>query len=542
MKDWTIAQRIVAGLTAAALCFLAVAIVSGLFLKEVKEKAILVQTDALQGLALAGQMKGNIAGSQLAILHYLLARTPDERKSWDDKIETHRLVDQQALGSYGKTLRGFQERQLFNEIQEVRRQYSQARDQILDLSRHGSAAQAAELNRDTLRPLFDTLQAKCDELLDLNQRMGRAAAVACYEKAHLANIVFLGSALGQIVCGSLVGLWLIRNLRQRLAHLARLLDEGSSQVAAAADQVAGASQSLAEGASKQAASLQETSASLEEMASMTKRNAENAQQTNLLSKQTREAAEKGAVDMKAMMTAMDAIKVSSDDIGKIIRTIDEIAFQTNILALNAAVEAARAGAAGTGFAVVADEVRSLAQRSAQAAKETSAKIEAAISKTSLGVGLSAKVAKTLEDIVTHARKVDELAAEVATASGEQSHGVAQVNVAVVQMDQVTQSNAASAEESASAAQQLSAQATALGEGVRELVRLAGNLETQIEPMQQARQPEGAPGHTPLWTPPRSTAATSWRDTRRLPLSAVGARALPKLQPGEIPLREDFKNF
>ena len=170
-----------------------------------------------------------------------------------------------------------------------------------------------------------------------------------------------------------------------------------------------------------------------------------------------------------MSHAMNAIKATSDDIAKIIKTIDEIAFQTNILALNAAVEAARAGEAGMGFAVVADEVRNLAQRSAQAAKETAAKIEGAVAKTALGVEISAKVATSLEEIVDKARQVDELAAEVAAASKEQTQGIAQVNIAVTQMDKVTQANAASAEESASAAEELNAQAESMKEAVAELI-------------------------------------------------------------------------
>jgi methyl-accepting chemotaxis protein len=249
------------------------------------------------------------------------------------------------------------------------------------------------------------------------------------------------------------------------------LEEGASQVAAAAREVSSASQTSAEGASRQAASIEETSASLEELSSMTHRNAENAQKANDLSKQTRVTADKGAHDMETMTAAIGAIKTSSDDISKIIKTIDEIAFQTNILALNAAVEAARTGEAGLGFAVVADEVRNLAQRSAQAAKETAAKIEDSIVKTAQGVEIGSKVERTFNEIVTNARRVDELAAEVASASHEQTQGIGQINKAVGDMDKATQSNAASAEESSAAAEELNAQAETMKSAVADLFAL-----------------------------------------------------------------------
>ena len=207
---------------------------------------------------------------------------------------------------------------------------------------------------------------------------------------------------------------------------------------------------------------------------MAKRNSESVQQAKELSNQTRIAADAGTADMQEMKQAMDAIKSSSDDIAKIIKTIDEIAFQTNILALNAAVEAARAGEAGAGFAVVADEVRNLAQRSAQSAKETATKIEEAITKSEHGVRISDKVAQSLNAIAEKTRKVDSIVAEIATASNEQNQGVSQVNLAIGQMDKVTQSNASSAEETASAAEELNAQAISLKEAVAELSKLVGN--------------------------------------------------------------------
>lgn len=271
---------------------------------------------------------------------------------------------------------------------------------------------------------------------------------------------------------SIAAAWLITiSITRPIRRVAAQLAAGADQTVTAASQVSAASQTLAGGSSEQAASLEETSSSLEEMASMTQRNSHNAQRATNVAKGARAAAELGSQQTHEMAEAMEAIKTSSDDVAKIIKTIDEIAFQTNLLALNAAVEAARAGEAGMGFAVVADEVRSLAQRSAIAARETTVKIESAISKTSQGVNITAKVGTALSDIVNRSRELDELAAEVANASNEQTSGISQINVAVSQMDTVTQNNAASAEESAAAAEELNVQAEAMKDSVSELMRL-----------------------------------------------------------------------
>ncbi len=272
-------------------------------------------------------------------------------------------------------------------------------------------------------------------------------------------------------------------VRKALNALAETLAEASHSLINSAATISASSETLATGSSEQAASIEETGASLEEMTSMTKRNAENAQQANELAKQTRSAADKGVEDIQIMSGAMQDIQKSSDDIAKIIKTIDEIAFQTNILALNAAVEAARAGEAGLGFAVVADEVRNLAQRSAQAAKETANMIESAIVNTARGVQISGTVSGTLSEIVDKARRLDELAAEVAGASREQSQGITQINSAVGQMDKVTQGNAAAAEEAASAAQELNSQAKNLNIAVSSLAAMVGRggMSAEITP-------------------------------------------------------------
>jgi methyl-accepting chemotaxis protein len=285
--------------------------------------------------------------------------------------------------------------------------------------------------------------------------------------------LLIAGEIVMVVLGLLAAFFIIRGVNRALTATAETLSQGSLQVAAAAGQVSSASQSLAEGSSEQAASLEEISSSIEELASMTKRNADNAQSGKASAGQARTAAESGAAEMERMQSAMNAIQQSSNDISKIIKTIDEIAFQTNILALNAAVEAARAGESGAGFAVVADEVRSLAQRSALAAKETADKIADACTRSAQGVELSVKVSAGLQQILEKSREVDRLVTEVATASNEQSEGIAQINTAVSQMDKVTQSNAANAEETASAAEELNAQSEELRNAAAQLAALVG---------------------------------------------------------------------
>jgi methyl-accepting chemotaxis protein len=349
--------------------------------------------------------------------------------------------------------------------------------------------------------LLSTAMGHLGKVVEINQELAEVEMAAAHRQATTLEAMATIAAIGGFVLALAMAIIIPRGISKSLIDIISQLANGSDETSSAATQVSSASQSLAEGASEQAASLEETSSSMEEISSMVARAAEVAKQTNEQARSASSATKEGVSSMqelrnrvdavsasaKEMEAAMNAIKESSGSISKIIKTIDEIAFQTNILALNAAVEAARAGEAGAGFAVVADEVRSLARRAADAARETASMIENSIERSEKGVQVNAVVGKNLADVLARAGDVDEVLQRIAesvshvntamdemeSSVNEQDEGVRQINIAVTQVNEVTQENAASAEEAASAAEQMNAQAVALLAIVDELGVMVG---------------------------------------------------------------------
>jgi methyl-accepting chemotaxis protein len=484
MKHWTIGNRIIAGFATLLLLVTALAVTSFILLRHVRNEADFLSGQALPGLTAIAESKNAVNEIQLRVLRTLLATNSQDRLKYEEEIAAMREDVLKHMDDYSKTITQPEDRAMFKTMEEARDAYVSTRNGLFQLVNSNRMDEALSYTASTVRPSYYAYQAIMDKLVTYNIGNAQKSSISSASIARQANVISGCLSLVVIVLGVLFAVIIIKGLNGVLTRLAGSLEDGSNQVASAAGQVTASSQTLAEGASEQAASLEETGSSLEELASMTRRNSENAVKANELAHLARTAADKGASDMAEMDVAMQSIKVSSDDIAKIIRTIDEIAFQTNILALNAAVEAARAGEAGMGFAVVADEVRNLAQRSAQAAKETAAKIEGAINRAGQGVQISAKVVEALKEIVAKVHQVDELVAEVADASREQTQGITQINGAVGQMDKVTQGNAATAEESAAAAEELNAQAETMKQSVSELLKLVGNHD-RISPVKPA---------------------------------------------------------
>ncbi|HBE80037.1 MAG TPA: hypothetical protein DDW65_19990, partial [Firmicutes bacterium] len=312
---------------------------------------------------------------------------------------------------------------------------------------------------------FDQVGAPVKEWtiqLDTLQNLGEKLTETVIEEAentyHLTLAILILSGGIALALGMLLAFLITRSITKPMNSITSRIGEGAGQVAAASGELSVSAQLLSQGSTEQAAAIEETSSTLQQSASMMEQNSTNTIQAAQLSVEAKKTADKGNIEMQQMMESIQEIKDSSDQIAKIIKVIDDIAFQTNILALNAAIEAARAGEAGMGFAVVAEEVRTLAGKSAEAAKNTAAIIDSNIQLANKGVAVAGKVSEALAEITIQSQKVSKLMDEIAASSREQAQGVVQVNKAMTQMETVTQQNAANAEERASAAAELSAQA------------------------------------------------------------------------------------
>ena len=413
---------------------------------------------------------------------------------------------------------------------------NQAHRELLQAIDRQQFEQVQKISDEKVQPRVQEITAEAGALLARQTDAANQAAARAGNRAGGAYWI-IGSliAISGIVA---VFLWfMVRKSSVTLQALAQEMASGASEVAQAASQVAEASQSLAQAASEQAATLEETAASSQHLAGMTRSNLEHAQgATESVAVADRQISGANQT-LELMVSSMQEITASSGKISRIIKVIDEIAFQTNILALNAAVEAARAGEAGMGFAVVADEVRNLAQRCAQAAKDTAELIEDSIEKSNGGQTKLSEVVQAIKAITESSSSIRTLVDKVNLSSRDQSRSIEQISTSVNQMQRVTQSTAASAEQSAAASQEMSAQADGMRNAVDRLHQLVGGSESPALRGSGGR----SSGSTPAPSSSSRTARTSSKQLDNL-RQAVTPRPSNTATADPFPMDEEFREF
>jgi len=537
MKHWTIGKRITLGFAAILAILVGMAATAFVLLNQIKTRQESIVREALPGITAAGQIKYLAGEIQVTVLRLLSTKALETRQTFEDELRAQENQLGKILDDYERSIVRLEVKEQLNRLVVARDGYIKIREGILAASRAGNDEEVQKL-LPAGRLSYGAYLKECDQLSEVNSKYGDAAGAASEKAMSLANTLTAGLASAGILLGILLSYFVVRGVNRVLIRISSTMNDGSNQVASAASQVSASSQALAEGSSEQASSLEETSSSLEEMASMSKHNAEHAGKCKGWMAEARIIV--GNVDKLLNETAgsIHDLKRSSEATGKVVKTIEEIAFQTNILALNAAVEAARAGEAGMGFAVVADEVRNLAQRCAQAAKETSLLIENATSAAGKGVELTVATQDAFKKNIAIAMKIGSAIDEIATAVKEQTEGITQINVAVGQMDKVTQSNAATAEESAAAAEELNSQASTMKSSVNELSQLIGGgsrvTETRPEATRLHSNAHGN-GNGPVISQKQTVIRTVDKSE---PVSAAAGDH----RPAAIPLKGDFRDF
>ena len=446
-------------------------------------------TNRLLAIEDLGAMKANAYANLSDTQSMILEPNISIKQQYSKKLKERAAQNNVSSKRYESTEQPDEAKAILKEMVSARDDVRSTRSKVTKLALTGQSSQAWAAFKNEATPVNERYLSLLNRLVDLNSELADKISAKAQQEAQAGKTIVLISILLSVGILGVLGKIIADSITKPITHAVSSLAEGSNSLSAAAQQVEAASQQLASGTTQQAASIQETSATVEESASMVRQNADNTRQASLLAKEAKDGAFKGTREMEQMIVSMDQLKKSSDDISKIIKVIDEIAFQTNILSLNAAVEAARAGEAGKGFAVVAEEVRTLAQRSAQAAKDTATIIESNIHLSEKSVLMTQNVNKSLSEINNQAQKVSELLDEISVATDEQSHGIAQINVAISQMEQVVQSNAQSANESASASEELSSQA----ESVKQIV---GVLTTLVEGVDSVQKQFYAIGSSP----------------------------------------------
>jgi methyl-accepting chemotaxis protein len=476
MKTWTIGRRLLTGVSALVVLILSVAALALYVGRSLEERLINTDDRTVKHLNLVLQIETELErlyATQPALITAGFMNDPQ-------MVQARKLAVAEAVSEVTGSIEAFKteattdaDNSAIGELSADLDGWTRSNEEVMRLVTSGKVAEAAQLVKKTGDTYKMRSRAATDDLVGREQEALQADLEAAKARTSSVRILVFSGVLIALVVALVVVRSVIAAI-QSLRKQSQELRQGTEHVVAAASQVATSAQGLSEQSTHQAASLQETSASMEEMASMTRKNAENAVQAAELATEVAQQVQNSNAALDDMVASMTAIRESSSKVAKIIKAIDEIAFQTNILALNAAVEAARAGEAGMGFAVVAGEVRSLAQRSAQAAKDTAILLEESIARSQEGTGRVEQVAQAISSITDNVLRVKGMVEEVRHASAQQSQGIDQVTQTLAQMESVTQSTAATAEESAAASEELNAQAETSMGAVRRLEEIIGS--------------------------------------------------------------------
>jgi methyl-accepting chemotaxis protein len=479
LNTWTIATRIIAGFVTLTVLSLIASVIALTRFAGVGASLLDVAENTVPSITLLADVDASIGNMIQDRL--LMPQLPQAERAERERhvAETDKHIVEK-FKAYEALITDAEDRRLYEDAKKAYENVVSTYGRINALVSDGKGDEAQKLFHDAQLPNFDKMDAALAAHIQFNVAYGNKAG------ENGKNLVSSGTWILQLIMGVslllavIIGYSIIRSTNNALHSITVALENGAVQTASAAGDVSSASQGLSSGATEQAAAIEETSASLEEVSSMIRATAENAQKAKQLASEARTVADSGTRTMTEMNEAMAAIDASSAEVAKIVKNIDEIAFQTNILALNAAVEAARAGEAGAGFAVVADEVRSLAQRSAAAARETAEKIDAAIANSRRGAECTNEVGRSLLSITEKVSATDTLVGDIASAAREQAQGITQISVAINQMDSISQTNSSTAEQCASSAEQLSAQSEDLKGLVQRLASLVGGSASKSE--------------------------------------------------------------
>ena len=481
MSQWTIGKRLDVGFGVLVAITLALGTFSYLRLLSIQGAMRATTEHALPSVQLIGRIDAKVRDQRPVLMQHVA--TEDARRMDELEGRIKRVTDEldKDFASYQELAATVGEHDLLNTMADKRDRYRRSRDTVIALSRAARKGEASAAIEQQLEPAYQAYIGTLEAAVALASKGAHDDSTQVEDAIVFTKVAIGAGATAALVIGVLLSWIIVRATNGALEEAVTHLAHGAEQVVAASSQVSTASQSLSQGATQQAASLEQTSASMEEMASMTRKNAENSQSAAALMADVVMQVHESDASLGDMVSSMAAIQESSQKVSKIIKTIDEIAFQTNILALNAAVEAARAGEAGMGFAVVADEVRNLAQRSAQAAKDTAELIEESILKARNGSAKVEQVTGAIHGITTSVVRVKGLIEEVSVASREQAQGIDQVSRAIGEMEKVTQTTAATAEEAAAASEALNSQAGETMGVVKTLNAMVTGSHSRIAP-------------------------------------------------------------